>query len=115
MFSWLRPPALFIFPLIVLRDLVSKTKIMRGDEQEAIRPVITQWWFFFGFVPFVMWLLGTAQSSTSFSNTVLELDQDQARTMSDQIIPSTIAGLSLIAAALMWRRIVNTLSTQLDI
>ena len=115
MFSWLLPPVLFIFPLIVLRDLVTKTKTMRGDEQEAIRPVITQWWFFFGLVPFVMWLLGTAQSSTSFSNAVLELDQDQARTMSDQIIPSTIAGLSLIAAALMWRRIVNTLSTQLDI
>ena len=115
MFSWLLPPALFIFPLIVLRDLVSKTKTMRGDQQEAIRPVITQWWFFFGFVPFVMWLLGTAQSSTSFSNTVLELDQDQAQTMSDQIIPSTIAGLSLIAAAIMWRRIVNTLSAQLEI
>jgi hypothetical protein len=30
-------------------------------------------------------------------------------------VPNTISALSLIAAALMWRRIVNTLSTQLDI
>jgi hypothetical protein len=44
-----------------------------------------------------------------------ESDQDLARSLSEQIVPNTISALSLIAAALMWRRIVNTLSTQLDI
>lgn len=110
MFSWLLPPALFIFPLIVLRDLVTKTKTMRGDEQESIRPVMTQWWVLYGLIPLVMAFFGAALTSA-----LPESDQDLARSLSDQIVPNTISALSLIAAAIMWRRIVNTLSTQLDI
>ena len=110
MFSWLLPPVLFIFPLIVLRDLVTKTKTMRGDEQETIRPVITQWWVLYGVIPSVMAFFGAALTSA-----IPESDQDRALSLSEQIVPNTISALSLIAAALMWRRIVNTLSTQLDI
>jgi hypothetical protein len=110
MFSWLLPPVLFIFPLIVLRDLVTKTKTMRGDEQESIRPVMTQWWVLYGLIPLVMAFFGAALTSA-----LPESDQDLARSLSEQIVPNTISALSLIAAALMWRRIVNTLSTQLDI
>lgn len=110
MFSWLLPPVLFIFPLIVLRDLVTKTKTMRGDEQESIRPVMTQWWVLYGLIPLVMAFFGAALTSA-----LPESDQDLARSLSEQIVPNTISALSLIAAALMWRRIVNTLSTQLEI
>ena len=110
MFSWLLPPVLFIFPLIVLRDLVTKTKTMRGDEQESIRPVMTQWWVLYGLIPLVMAFFGAALTSA-----LPESDQDLARSLSEHIVPNTISALSLIAAALMWRRIVNTLSTQLDI
>jgi hypothetical protein len=88
MFSWLLPPVLFIFPLIVLRDLVTKTKT----------------------IPLVMAFFGAALTSA-----LPESDQDLARSLSEQIVPNTISALSLIAAALMWRRIVNTLSTQLEI
>lgn len=110
MFSWLLPPVLFIFPLIVLRDLVTKTKIMRGDEQESIRPVITLWWVLYGLVPLVMAFFGAALTSA-----IPESEQDLARALSDRIVPNTISGLSLIAAAIMWRRIINTLSAQLEI
>jgi hypothetical protein len=96
--------------LIVLRDLVTKTKTMRGDEQESIRPVMTQWWVLYGLIPLVMAFFGAALTSA-----LPESDQDLARSLSEQIVPNTISALSLIAAALMWRRIVNTLSTQLDI
>lgn len=110
MFSWLLPPVLFIFPLIVLRDLVSKTKTMRGDEQESIRPIITLWWVLYGVIPLVMAFFGAALTSA-----LPESDQDLARSLSEQIVPNTISALSLIAAAIMWRRIVNTLSAQLEI
>lgn len=110
MFSWLLPPILFIFPLIVLRDLVRKTKSMRGDEQESIRPVVTQWWVLYGLIPVVMSFFGAAITSA-----FPESDQELARSLSDQIVPNTISALSLIAAAIWWRRIVITLSSQLEI
>lgn len=109
MFSWVLPPVLFVFPLIMLRDLVTKTKNLRNDQSNLMKFLLTQWWVLYGLIPLVMSFFGAALTSS-----IPQSDQEMARALSDQIVPNTISAISLIGAAFLWRRIVLKLSWELS-
>ena len=110
MFSWILPPVLFIFPMMVLRDFASKTTVARNDPSNRMQTLIMQWWFLYGVVPLVMSFFGAALSSA-----IPRSEQELAKALSEQIVPNTVSALSLIAAAFLWRQIVVTMSRAIEI
>lgn len=109
MLSWLLPPVLFVFPLIVLRDISSKTVHMRNDPNNRMQSLIMVWWALYGVIPLVMSFFGAAISSA-----IPKTDQELAKALSEQIVPNTISALSLIGAIFIWRQIVQSLSSELE-
>ena len=110
MFSWILPPVLFIFPMIVLRDFAAKTTIARNDPTNRMQTLIIQWWVLYGVLPLVMSFFGAA-----LSNAIPRSEQELAKALSEQIVPNTVSALSLVAAAYLWRQIVVTMSRDIEI
>ncbi len=110
LFSWVLPPVLFVFPLLVLRDFANKTTNLRNDPTNRMKSLITQWWVLYGVVPLLMSFFGAA-----ISNAIPRSEQELAKALSDQIVPNTISALSLIAAAYLWRQLVVTMNADVEI
>ena len=100
-FGWFLPPVLFIIPLLMLRELWSKSAHRSGNESAPGGENITLWvWFaLFGVLPLALTILQAGSFADQFSAQGAET---QAGTLVDAGAFAVVGPLATIAASVAW-------------